>query len=121
MQQLLYQVYSCNVVIIDTQQDHNQTFQFHFGQNFRYLGSLIWNSIPTALRNVGSFVEFKSLIKNSKPSNCPSRLCKDYIPEVGFVNLTQQLTSNDKGIVIAFTLYYTAFKFCIVLFLIWCI
>ena len=28
LHQLLYQVYSCNVVIIDAQ-DHNQTFQFH--------------------------------------------------------------------------------------------
>ena len=90
----------------------------YFGQNSRrYLGSLIWNSIPTALRNVGSFVEFKSLIKILKALNCPGRLCKDYTPEVGFVNLTQQLISNDKGIVIAFTLYYTAFKFCIYSFI----
>ena len=37
----------------------------YFGQNsIRYLRPLIWNSIPTALRNVGSFVEFKSLIKH---------------------------------------------------------
>ena len=28
LHQLLYQVYSCNVVIIDTK-DHNQSFQFH--------------------------------------------------------------------------------------------
>ena len=51
--------------------------------------TLIWNSIPTALRNVESFVEFKSLIKNWKPSNWPCRLCQDYIPQVGFVNVTQ--------------------------------
>ena len=81
-----------------------------FGQNsIKYLGPLIWNSISTALRNVESFVEFKSLIKNWKPSNCPCRLCKGYIPEVCFVNVTQKLTSNDKGTVIAFTLYNTAF------------
>ena len=81
-----------------------------FGQNsIKYLGPLIWNSIPTALRNVESFVEFKSLIKNWKPSNCPCRLCKGYIPEVCFVNVTQKLTSDDKGTVIAFTLYNTAF------------
>ena len=37
----------------------------YFGQNStRYLRPLIWNSIPTTLRNVESFVEFKSLIKN---------------------------------------------------------
>ena len=35
-----------------------------FGKNsIKYLGPLIWNSIPTALRNVESFLEFKSLIK----------------------------------------------------------
>ena len=28
LHKLLYQVYSCNVVIIDTK-DHNQSFQFH--------------------------------------------------------------------------------------------
>ena len=64
----------------------------YFGQNsIKYLGPLIWNSIPTALRNIEYFVECKSLIKNWKPSNCPCRLCKDYIPQVGFVNsnLTQ--------------------------------
>ena len=53
----------------------------YFGQNpVRYLGPLIWNSVPTALRNIESFVEFKSLIKNWKLSNCPCRLCKDDIP-----------------------------------------
>ena len=98
-----------------------QVNTFYSGRNsIRYLGPSVWNSIPTTLRNVESFVEIKSLIKNWKPSNYPCRLCKDYIPyipQVGFLNLTQQLISNDKGTVIAFTLYYTAFKFCIVLFL----
>ena len=61
-----------------------------FGQNsIRYLGTLIWNSFATVLRNVESFVEFKSLIENWKPSNCPCRLCKYYIPKAGFVNVTQ--------------------------------
>ena len=93
-----------------------QVYTVYFGQNsIRYLGPLIWNSVPAALRNVESFVEFKSLIKNWKPSNCPCRLCKDYIPQVGFVNLTQWLISNDKGIVTGFTLYCTAFKFCLVI------
>ena len=31
--------------------------------SIRYLGPLSWNLIPTALSNVESFVEFKSLIK----------------------------------------------------------
>ena len=62
----------------------------YLGQNsIRYLGPLKWNSIPTALRNVETFVEFKSLIKNWKSSNCPCRLCKDYIPQLSFVNVTR--------------------------------
>ena len=45
-----------------------------FGQSsIMYLAHLIWNSITTTLRNIESFVEFKSLIKNWKPSNCPCR------------------------------------------------
>ena len=49
----------------------------YFGQNsIWYLGPLIRNSIPTALRNVESFVEFKSLIKNWKPSNCPMQVMR---------------------------------------------
>ena len=38
--------------------------QVYFGQNsIMYLGPLIWNLIPTALRDTEPFVEFKSLIK----------------------------------------------------------
>ena len=45
-----------------------------FGQSsVMYLAHLIWNSITTTLRNIESFVEFKSLFKNWKPSNCPCR------------------------------------------------
>ena len=62
----------------------------YFSQHFiRYLGPLIGNSVPAVLGNVESFVEFKSLIKNWKPSNSPYRLWKDNIPQFGFVNVTQ--------------------------------
>ena len=46
------------------------------------------NPDATALRNVESFVEFKSFIKNWKPSNCmPFTSCRvktSCIPQVGF-------------------------------------
>ena len=61
-----------------------------FGQNsVRCLGPIIWNSLPLTLRNIYSFSEFKFLIKNWEPTNCPCRLCKNYIPNIGFVNITQ--------------------------------
>ena len=59
----------------------------YFGQNsIRYLGPIIWNSIPLTLWNVDSFSEWKFLIKNWKPTNYPYSLCKNYFPNIGFVN-----------------------------------
>ena len=59
------------------------------GQNtISYLGSVIWNSIPVELREINSFQFFKSEIKALQPTNCPSRLCKNYIEKnLGFVNI----------------------------------
>lgn len=60
------------------------------GKNsIRYLGPLIWNSIPIEIKNTESFEDFKRLIKKWKPENCPCRLCKDYIPNVGFINISE--------------------------------
>ena len=50
------------------------------GQNsISYFGSVIWNSIPAKLREINSFQVFKSEIKAWRPTNCPCRLCKNYI------------------------------------------
>ena len=50
------------------------------GQNsVSYFGSVIWNSIPAELRGIKSFQVFKSEIKAWRPTNCPCRLCKNYI------------------------------------------
>ena len=44
------------------------------GQPFiSYFGSVIWNPIPE--------------IKAWRPTNCPCRLCKTYIENLGFVNI----------------------------------
>ena len=56
--------------------------------SFRYLGPLIWNSVPSDIRNLDSFDAFKSRIKNWKTSRCPCRLCKNFLARVGFVNVT---------------------------------
>ena len=58
------------------------------GQNsISYFGSVIWNSIPAELRGINSFQVFKSVIKAWRPTNCPCRLCKNYIGNLGFVNI----------------------------------
>ena len=58
------------------------------GKNsIRYYGPLIWNIIPLEIRNSTSIEKFKLKIKKWKPINCPCRLCKDYIPNLGFVEI----------------------------------
>ena len=58
------------------------------GQNsVSYFGSVIWNSIPAELRGINSFQVFKSEIKAWRPTKCHCRLCKNYIGNLGFVNI----------------------------------
>ena len=55
------------------------------GQNsISYFGSVKWNSIPFELRKASSYQIFKSEIKRWRPTNCPCRLCKNYIGNLGF-------------------------------------
>ena len=68
-------------------------------KSIKYLRPTTWNLIPTAVKNVESFVKFKFLIKNLKPLNCPGRFYKDYIPHLGFVNATQKPMPNGKDTV----------------------
>ena len=59
------------------------------GQNsISYFESVIWNSIPAKLREIKSFQVSKSEIKALRPTNYPCRLCKNYIENLGFVNIT---------------------------------
>ena len=51
----------------------------------RYLGPLIWNIIPSEIKNLSSLNEFKKQIRQWRPLACPCRLCRNYIPHVGFI------------------------------------
>ena len=42
----------------------------------RYLGPVIWNTVPLQLKQIKSLNGFKILIRNWKPNNYPCRLCK---------------------------------------------
>ena len=63
----------------------NNVFKGQF--SISYFGSVIWNSIPAELREMNSFQVFQSEIKTLRPTNCPCRLCKNYIENLGFVNI----------------------------------
>ena len=53
-----------------------------------YFGSVLWNSIPASIRNIEDFDVFEIEIKKWKPTNCPCQLCKDYVANLGYVNIS---------------------------------
>ena len=58
----------------------------HYGiQSVRYLGPKIWDMVPNNIKNCSSLNKFKNSIKSWKPNECPCRLCKKYIVQVGFI------------------------------------
>ena len=54
-------------------------------ETLRSIGPKIWNMIPVDLKNTASLPVFKTKIKKWVPHNCPCRLCKTFIPQLGFV------------------------------------
>ena len=58
---------------------------YHGSDSVSYLGHKIWELFPPMIRQIDTFSVFKNAIKKWKPTNCPCRICKTYIPGVGFL------------------------------------
>ena len=54
-------------------------------QTLRCLGPKIWDMIPIDIKNSPSLPVFKTKIKKWVPQSCPCRLCKLYVPQLGFL------------------------------------
>ena len=50
-----------------------------------YLAPKIWELVPNEIKAVESLASFKSAIKKWKTTECPCRVCKTHIPQVGLV------------------------------------
>ena len=58
----------------------------HYGQgSISYLAPRIWMQVPENIKNSTSLQSFKTSIKKWIPNNCPCRLCKIFVPELGFI------------------------------------
>ena len=53
-------------------------------ETIRYRGPLTWDIVPEDIRKAESLSIFKNKIKDWKPTGCACRLCKSYIPGVGY-------------------------------------
>ena len=49
------------------------------------LGPKIWQSLPDNLKNKESIKSFNMASKEWKPESCPCRLCKTYLPNIGYL------------------------------------
>ena len=54
-------------------------------ETIRYRGPITWDLVPNNIKESNSLFEFKEKIKKWKPEGCTCRLCKTYIPNVGFL------------------------------------
>ena len=57
--------------------------------SIRYVGPVIWNSIPAKIRNAKTLSSFKKRIREWKPSNCQYQFCVDFLDGIGFTNITE--------------------------------
>ena len=60
---------------------------YNGSESITYLGPKIWNMVPSELQEMLSISSFKKAIKEWHPSNCPCRLCKRYLGNIGLFKL----------------------------------
>ena len=58
-------------------------------ETLAHLGPKIWLLIPTKIEKAKSLHLFNKEIRKWKPKNCPCRLCKIYVKDLGFVKVSK--------------------------------
>ena len=54
-------------------------------ETISFLGNRLWSTLPNIIKQASTLPIFKSHIKCWKGENCNCRLCKIYIPQVGYL------------------------------------
>ena len=63
---------------------HAKTVNHGLG-SLSYVGSKLWDSIPSHMKETDSINEFKYVIKTWKPDLCSCRLCRVYLQNIGYL------------------------------------
>ena len=64
----------------------NPNTEFMGKLSLRYFGAVVWERLlPERFKAITLIEKFKEEIKSWIPSNCPCRLCKNYVTSVGFI------------------------------------
>ena len=66
-------------------------FKLLLGAQFEHwhFGPVICNNIPTEIRSIKHFDTFNTEIRKWKPKNCWWKLCKTYVKDLSFLNISQ--------------------------------
>ena len=70
---------------------------FHGQVSIRHFGPLIWQLVPSEFKDLNSVSAFKAAIRKWKPKNCPCRICKTFIGNVGLIEMTCLGLTIDAG------------------------
>ena len=54
-------------------------------ETISYMAPKFWNLVPKEMKQITTLNEFKAQIKIWKLENCACRLCRTYLPLVGFI------------------------------------
>ena len=54
-------------------------------ETISFLGPKIWDIVPNNIKRSETLQIFKAKIKKWIPRDCPCRLCKTYIAQIGFI------------------------------------
>ena len=78
---------SANTRSNSTFHNYNNPRTINYGlETLRCLGPKVYDMIPNEIKTSTSEHVFKTKIKEWIPTQCPCRLCLDYIPNVGYIN-----------------------------------
>ena len=56
-------------------------------ESLKFFAPKIWKLVPDDYKSIKELKKFKSKIKKWKPTECPCRLCRNYVAGVGYVNI----------------------------------
>ena len=54
-------------------------------ESVRFKGPQLWQTLPPTIRNSESLYQFKTKMKNWYGENCRCRLCRTFVPNLGFL------------------------------------
>ena len=57
----------------------------HGLESLSYIGSKLWDSISSHMKEIDSINKFKHVIKTWKPDLSSCRLCKVYLKKIGYL------------------------------------